>query len=95
MNNWFRANLFLKLVALVLAVITWFYVKSMETPVETISALPQNYGVESGITVNVPNEKGGYTSVVLKRWKNGFQGPQGEFYADFPKVAQLRLLYGK
>jgi len=29
MKNWFRSNLVLKLVALVLAIITWFYVKGM------------------------------------------------------------------
>jgi len=29
MKNWFSSNLILKLVALVLAVITWFYVKGM------------------------------------------------------------------
>ena len=29
MNNWFRSNLVLKLMALALAVITWFYVKGM------------------------------------------------------------------
>ena len=29
MKNWFRSNLLLKLIALVLAIITWFYVKGM------------------------------------------------------------------
>ena len=46
-------------------------------------------------SVNVPNNKGGYTAVVLKKSGNGFIGPQGEFYADFPKVSQLQLMYGK
>jgi hypothetical protein len=47
------------------------------------------------ITVNVPNGKGGYTAVVLKRSGTGFVGPQGEFYPEFPKVAQLQVVYGK
>jgi hypothetical protein len=47
------------------------------------------------ITVNIPNNKGGYTAVVLKRSGNGFVGPQGEFYSEFPKVSQLQTMYGK
>ena len=26
---------------------------------------------------------------------NGFIGPQGEFYPDFPRVEQLKVMYGK
>jgi hypothetical protein len=47
------------------------------------------------ITLNIPNDKGGYTAVVIKRSGNGFIGPQGEFYSDFPKVSQLKIMYGK
>lgn len=50
---------------------------------------------ESEFTVNIPNAKGGYTAVTLKRSGTGFIGPQGEFYAEFPKVAQLEIMYGK
>jgi hypothetical protein len=46
-------------------------------------------------SVNVPNLRGGYTKVVIKRSGNGFVGPQGEFYPEFPKVSQLQLMYGK
>ena len=46
------------------------------------------------ITVNVPNSRGGYTAVVLRRAGYRFLGPQGEYYADFPTVNQLRALYG-
>lgn len=46
-------------------------------------------------TVNIPNARGTYTPVVLIRSGNGFIGPQGEFYTDFPKVEQLKLMYGK
>ena len=46
-------------------------------------------------TVNVPNAKGGFTAVTLKKTANGYIGPQGEFYPDFPTVEQLQLMYGK
>jgi hypothetical protein len=50
---------------------------------------------QDSFIVNVPNDKGGYIPVVIKRSGNGFVGPQGEFYAQFPKVAQLKAMYGK
>ena len=46
-------------------------------------------------TVNIPNDHGGYTAVVIKRSGKGFTGPQGEFYPEFPKVSQLKIMYGK
>jgi hypothetical protein len=46
-------------------------------------------------TVNVPNDHGGYTTVLIKRSGNGFVGPQGEYYPEFPKISQLKLMYGK
>jgi hypothetical protein len=52
-------------------------------------------GDVDSITINIPNNKGGYTAVTLKRSGNGFIGPQGEFYPEFPKVAQLVVIYGK
>jgi len=45
--------------------------------------------------VNIPNAKGTYTPVALKRSGAGFVGPQGEFYTEFPRVEQLKLMYGK
>lgn len=50
---------------------------------------------QDAFTVNVPNASGGYTAVVLKKSGNGYLGPQGEFYAEFPKVNQLKAMYGK
>lgn len=44
-------------------------------------------------TVNIPDSRGGYVPVILKKAKNGFIGPQGEFYPEFPSVEQLRLMY--
>ena len=45
--------------------------------------------------INIPNNSGGYTTVVIKKSGNGFVGPQGEFYATFPTVAQLKAMYVK
>ena len=45
--------------------------------------------------VNIPNGTGAYTTVVIKKSGNGFVGPQGEFYAQFPTVAQLKAMYAK
>jgi hypothetical protein len=45
--------------------------------------------------INVPNNTGGYTTVVIKRSGKGYMGPQGEFYAEFPKVTQLKAMYVK
>jgi len=46
------------------------------------------------VTVNVPNDNGGYTSVVLKRSGNGYVGPQGEYYEQVPTTSQLKAMYG-
>ncbi len=50
---------------------------------------------DEAFTVNVPNGCGGYTSVTLKKSGDGFIGPQGEFYPEFPKVEQLKVMYAK
>jgi hypothetical protein len=51
--------------------------------------------IDDDITLNIPNSKGGYTSVLLKRSGKGFTGPQGEFYSEFPRVSQLKVMYGQ
>lgn len=49
---------------------------------------------DGSFLVNIPNRKGsGYTGVTLKRSGDGYVGPQGEFYSEFPKVAQLQVMY--
>jgi len=58
-------------------------------------AAPAVVDTPEAFPVNVPNDKGGYTTVVIKKSGNGFVGPQGEFYAQFPKVVQLKAMYGK
>jgi osmotically inducible lipoprotein OsmB len=47
------------------------------------------------VTINVPNNNGGYTSVVLKRSGNGYVGPQGEYYDQVPTTSQLQAMYGR
>jgi len=47
------------------------------------------------LVINVPNSRGGWTSVSLQRRGNGFVGPQGEYYSENPTVEQLKVLYGK
>lgn len=50
---------------------------------------------QDAFTVNIPNSKGGYTPVTLKRSGNGFIGPQGEYYTQFPAIDQLKAMYAK
>ena len=50
--------------------------------------------VYKAFTVNVPNAQGEYTQIVIKKSGNGFTGPQGEYYPEFPKVFQLEIMYG-
>lgn len=47
------------------------------------------------VTVNIPTLRGTYAPVTLRRSGSGFVGPQGEYYPEFPKVEQLRLMYGQ
>jgi len=68
------------------------YINSSTTPTQApILSLPDS----GAFTVNVPNSSGGYTAVLIKRSGNGYIGPQGEFYPEFPKVSLLKLMYGK
>lgn len=46
------------------------------------------------VTINIPNSRGGYTPVLLRRAGYGYLGPQGEYYSESPTVNQLRALYG-
>lgn len=50
---------------------------------------------QSTYVVNVPSDKGGYVAITLKKSGNGYVGPQGEFYSQFPQVSQLHVMYGK
>jgi hypothetical protein len=79
----------------------------IEQPAPTVVTTAPNYptteivpaqtttDTDNEITINIPNSAGGYTSVLMKRSGNGFVGPQGEFYSEFPKVSVLKAIYGK
>jgi hypothetical protein len=60
-----------------------------------VTTVPVSTDTDDAFTINIPNSKGGYTAVLLKKSGNGFVGPQGEFYSEFPKVSQLQMMYGK
>ncbi len=66
-------------------------------PVEhiTLAPLPAPAPTPTDVfTVNIPNSHGGYTPIVIRRSGNGFIGPQGEYYPEFPRVFQLKIIYG-
>jgi hypothetical protein len=67
------------------------------TPVQSASGVPNTpvTNTNNSFTVNVPNNKGGYTAVTLKRSGTGFTGPQGEYYSEFPRIEQLKVMYVK
>ncbi len=68
---------------------------SQPVPAIPPQAAPAAVGKDEPFVVNIPNEKGGYTAVTVKKSGKGFVGPQGEFYSEFPKVSQLKAMYGK
>ena len=49
---------------------------------------------DASFEVNIPNNRGGYTMVILNRSGDGFTGPQGEYYEEFPRVDKLKVIYG-
>jgi hypothetical protein len=63
--------------------------------VQTVASTATNTSTDDSLTINIPNDKGGYTTVILKKSGKGYTGPQGEFYSDVPKVSQLEAMYGK
>ena len=69
----------------------------MAAPVENANVAQAASPVTQGeyFTVNIPNYKGGYSPVTLTRSGAGFIGPQGEYYPEFPKIKQLKEMYGK
>lgn len=47
------------------------------------------------IIVNVPTATGGTVAITLIRYSNGFTGPQGEFYPNFPSTEELSARYAR
>ncbi len=50
---------------------------------------------EGTAVINIPNSNGSYTPIILVKHKDGYIGPQGEYYPGHPTIDQLRVLYGK
>ena len=66
-----------------------------DIPIERQKVLVSPSSSDKIYTVNVPNKNGSYTPVILVKSGEGYLGPQGEYYPDFPKVEQLKEMYGK
>jgi hypothetical protein len=64
-------------------------------PVESQNVIAtQNLSGEK-VAVNIPNSNGSYTTIILVKQKDGYIGPQGEYYPGNPTIEQLRALYAK
>ena len=48
---------------------------------------------EKTVVVNVPNPNGSYIPVTLQKYSDGYIGPRGEYYADYPTIEQLKAMY--
>ena len=60
---------------------------------QPIAAQPKSVSGDT-TTINVPTSKEGFAPVRLVKHKNGYIGPQGEFYPGHPTVSALKALYG-
>ncbi|MDE2028008.1 MAG: hypothetical protein KGK03_03420 [Candidatus Omnitrophica bacterium] len=49
--------------------------------------------LQGTVTIGIPNNSGGYTNIRLQVVPNGYIGPQGEFYPQFPSLIQLQAIY--
>ncbi|MBF0572033.1 MAG: hypothetical protein HQL12_09220 [Candidatus Omnitrophica bacterium] len=68
--------------------------KLVDQPSTTVVTAAPAYQNDDTFIINIPNSTGDYSSVLIKRSGNGFMGPQGEYYPEFPKVSQLKVMYG-
>jgi len=68
-----------------------------EPPVIPVPPIPiANPPVKPGeYVVNIPNRLGGFNAVVITKSGDGYKGPNGEYYPEFPKIFQLQMKYGK
>lgn len=71
-----------------------FYIIAVLLTAIVITPFQLSYAGYDDFTLNVPNAQGGYTAIVIKKSGNGYVGPQGEYYQQFPTVAQLQTMYG-
>ncbi|MBU1863659.1 MAG: hypothetical protein KKH94_08365 [Candidatus Omnitrophica bacterium] len=74
----------------------YYYEDIFYSPNIVYAVVPQSIeAAEKTIMVNVPNANGSFTRIVLKKTKEGYLGPQGEFYLDYPTIHQLKAMYAK
>lgn len=64
-------------------------------PAATATTLPPATTESETFDVQIPNGNGSFTLVRLIKTKDGFLGPQGEFYPDHPTIEQLQERYVK
>lgn len=64
-------------------------------PVTRVVVAPEVVDAQDTFPVNIPNGNGSYRTVVIRKSGNGYIGPQGEFYAQFPTVSRLKAIYVK
>ena len=46
------------------------------------------------ISLKVRNRNGDYISIIIRPEGDGYVGPQGEYYDEFPKIDHLKVIYG-
>jgi len=66
-----------------------------DAPAPVTAITQSQFQTQETSTINIPNTRGGYTAVTLKKAGTGYVGPQGEYYSDNPTVEQMKVLYGK
>jgi len=54
----------------------------------------RNSESEDSITLSIRDGDGGYISITVKPSGDGYVGPQGEYYDEFPKIEHLKIIYG-
>ncbi|MFH0984079.1 MAG: DUF6515 family protein [Candidatus Omnitrophota bacterium] len=79
-----------------------YYVKqptgyTVVTPPPSVvsSNAPAVEAPEKTVVVTVPNPNGSYIPVTLQKYSDGYVGPNGEFYPDYPTIDQLKAMYAK
>jgi hypothetical protein len=79
-----------------------YYVKqptgyTVVTPPPSVvsSNAPAVEAPEKTVVVTVPNPNGSYIPVTLQKYSDGYVGPNGEFYPDYPTLDQLKAMYSK
>ncbi len=65
-----------------------------EVLISTGSRNQRQRSEDEEFVVNILNTNGSYNRVKIVSVDNGFIGPQGEYYTKFPRVEQLRVMYG-